>query len=87
MSGSVAALARKWLKVYGGFQDFGQVGEVFQKRLVIPDGAADPGPCAAKSTEVPALRFAPAGMTGVGVKPPPTHAILDLVIKSQYQKP
>ncbi len=63
MSGSAAALARKWLKVYGGFQGFGQVGGAYQKGLVIPDGEADPGPPSARSPEVPALRFAPAEMT------------------------
>ncbi|MFN8957984.1 MAG: hypothetical protein ACK5XI_07580, partial [Hyphomonadaceae bacterium] len=55
VSGSAAALARKWLKVYGGFQGFGQVGGVFQKGLVIPDGEANRGPPTAKSHGVPAL--------------------------------
>jgi hypothetical protein len=36
--------------------------DAFSPRIVIPDGAADPGPQAAKPSEVPALRFASAGM-------------------------
>jgi hypothetical protein len=44
---------------------------------VIPDGEADPGPCAAKSHKVPALHLAPAGMTVGAVRVPITTVIPD----------
>ena len=47
----------------GGFSSRGYECWCFTKYAVIPDGEADPGPPAAKSPEVPALRYAQAGMT------------------------
>ena len=63
------------------------LGGVSTKAVSSRTASADPGPPNAKSTEVPALRFASAGMTGLVKRSVSLKAPLPLFMPSHKPKP